>query len=134
MCVSKNRGTPKSSILIILIGCSIINHPFWATPIFGNTHILIYIHLQTSIGTKKNIGLKHRHEKMRGTHRSSTVPPFTTHPTLVLPNAPWDQQIFTLPETNQRVRPLKRGRNPKGKDRLPTPVFQVRPQSFTTPP
>ena len=30
MGVSKNRGTPKSSILI---GFSIINHPFWGTPI-----------------------------------------------------------------------------------------------------
>ena len=29
---------PKSSILI---GFSIINHPFWGTPIFGNTHITI---------------------------------------------------------------------------------------------
>ena len=37
MGVSKNRGTPKSSISI---GFSIINHPFWGpTPIFGNTHI-----------------------------------------------------------------------------------------------
>ena len=34
--VSKNRGTPKSSILI---GFSIINHPFWGTPIFGNIHM-----------------------------------------------------------------------------------------------
>ena len=34
--VSKNRGTSKSSILI---GFSIINHPFWGTPIFGNTHL-----------------------------------------------------------------------------------------------
>ena len=33
--VSKNNGTSKSSILI---GFSIINHPFWGTPIFGNTH------------------------------------------------------------------------------------------------
>ena len=32
--VSENSGTPKSSILI---GFSIINHPFWGTPIFGNT-------------------------------------------------------------------------------------------------
>ena len=40
MGVSKNRGTPKSSILI---GFSITNHPFWGTPIFGNTHILIHI-------------------------------------------------------------------------------------------
>ena len=29
-------GTPKSSILI---GFPIINHPFWGTPIFGNTQI-----------------------------------------------------------------------------------------------
>ena len=37
--VSKNSGTPNSSILI---GFSIINHPFWGTTIFGNTHIYIY--------------------------------------------------------------------------------------------
>jgi len=36
MGVSKNRGTPKSSILI---GFSIVNHLFWGTPIFGNTHM-----------------------------------------------------------------------------------------------
>ena len=34
--VSKNSDTPKSSILI---GFSIIYHPFWGTPILGNTHI-----------------------------------------------------------------------------------------------
>ena len=34
--VSKNSGTPKSSILI---GCSIINHPFWGTLIFGNPDV-----------------------------------------------------------------------------------------------
>ena len=37
MDVSENSGTPKSSILI---GFSIINHPFWGTPIFGNTQML----------------------------------------------------------------------------------------------
>ena len=36
MDVSENRGIPKSSILI---GFSTINHSFWGTPIFGNTHI-----------------------------------------------------------------------------------------------
>ena len=36
--VSENRGSPKSSILI---GFSIINHPFWDTPIFGNIHLFI---------------------------------------------------------------------------------------------
>ena len=38
MDVSENSGTPKSSILV---GFSIINHPFWGTPIFGNSHISI---------------------------------------------------------------------------------------------
>ena len=38
MGVSKNNGTPKSSILI---GFSIINHPFWGTPIFGNIHMFL---------------------------------------------------------------------------------------------
>ena len=36
MGVSKNNGTPKSSILT---GFSMINHPFWSTPIFGNSHL-----------------------------------------------------------------------------------------------
>ncbi len=38
---SRNLGKPpKSSILIRF---SIINHPFWGTPIFGNTHIIIFL-------------------------------------------------------------------------------------------
>ena len=39
MGVSENSGAPKSSILI---GFSVINHPFWGTPIFGNTHMDSY--------------------------------------------------------------------------------------------
>ena len=42
MDVSKNRCTPKSSILI---GFSIINHLFWGTLIFGNIHIMIILGL-----------------------------------------------------------------------------------------
>ena len=42
MGISKNIGTPKSSILI---GFSIINHPFWGTPLFGNTHIYIIYYI-----------------------------------------------------------------------------------------
>ena len=38
MGVSENGGTPKASILI---GFSIINHPFWGTPIFGNTQMVM---------------------------------------------------------------------------------------------
>ena len=38
MGVAENRGTPKS---FILIGFSIMNHPFWGIPIFGNTHMFL---------------------------------------------------------------------------------------------
>ena len=44
--VSKKGGTPKSSILI---GISIINHPFWGTPIFGNTHHFTIISLSCKL-------------------------------------------------------------------------------------
>ena len=48
MDVSENNGTPKSSILI---GFSIINHPFWGTPIFGNTDIDVT--LKEQVNTKE---------------------------------------------------------------------------------
>ena len=41
MVISKNRGKPPNSS--ILIGFSIINHPFWGTPIFGNTPMDLYL-------------------------------------------------------------------------------------------
>ena len=53
MGVSLNGGTPKSSILI---GFSIINHPFWGTTIFGNTHILSLIeHMYEKQETSSNM-------------------------------------------------------------------------------
>ena len=36
--VSKNRGF-YPQIIPILIGFSIISHPFWDIPVFGNTHV-----------------------------------------------------------------------------------------------
>ena len=51
MDVSENSGTPKSSLLI---GFSIINHPFWGTPIFGNTHITS-TWLKTHLGPSWNL-------------------------------------------------------------------------------
>ena len=41
--VPKNRGTPKSWILIEF---SITNHPFWGTPIFGNTQYCMHCDVQ----------------------------------------------------------------------------------------
>ena len=38
MGVSENSGTVKSSIFI---GFSLINHPFWGTPIFGTPHTAV---------------------------------------------------------------------------------------------
>ena len=54
MGVSKNNGTPKSSIVI---GFSIINHLFWGTPIFENIHIFTYIY--------------NKHQPMKGNMQSS---------------------------------------------------------------
>ena len=51
--VSENVGTPKSSILI---GFSIINHPFWGTPIFGNTQ-------QGFLGWQKNPDTSRWHDQ-----------------------------------------------------------------------
>ena len=53
--VSKNNGTPKSSILI---GFSIINHPFWDTPIFGNIRIspaFMFVLRWTRMGSRGRI-------------------------------------------------------------------------------
>ena len=46
MVVSWNGGTPKSSSLI---GVSIINHPFWGTPIYGTIHIYTYTYTYTYV-------------------------------------------------------------------------------------
>ena len=43
--VSWNRGTPKSSILVV----SIINHPFGDTPTYGNPHIVGINHTSPQI-------------------------------------------------------------------------------------
>ena len=60
--VSKNNGTPKSSILK---GFSIINHPFEGTPIFGDTHLysLLAILCHPCVGNAAPVPLgkvKHR--------------------------------------------------------------------------
>ena len=52
MVVSENNGTPKSSILI---GFSIINHPIWGTPIFGNTHIQYWVQWGIKASTAKTV-------------------------------------------------------------------------------
>ena len=44
--VSENSGTPKSSTLI---GFSIINHPSWGTPIFGNTQVFSGSNFNTTV-------------------------------------------------------------------------------------
>ena len=49
MGVSKNSGIPKSSILI---GFSLINHPFWGTTIFGSIHNMRKDFLHEKLGRK----------------------------------------------------------------------------------
>ena len=51
----QDSGSPKSSILI---GFSIINHPFWGTPIFGNTHMQDYDWCRIHTRDTQNDGLR----------------------------------------------------------------------------
>ena len=51
MGVSVNGGTPKTSILI---GFSLINHPFGGTPIFGNT--CMFEHTKTNFWIPFKVG------------------------------------------------------------------------------
>ena len=53
MDVSENSGTPKSSMLI---GLSIINHPFWGTPNSGNTHMNMHVENHDLQGRKFTSG------------------------------------------------------------------------------
>ena len=84
MGVSKNRGTPKSSILIRF---STVNHPFWDTPILGNTHILshsIFYQFFNAFEKKKthskwSIG-KHRYKRI--STKETTNPSDLGHPIL----------------------------------------------------
>ena len=46
-----NGGIPKSSILR---GFSIMNHPFWGTSIFGNTHMLVGVFLRCGLRFKQS--------------------------------------------------------------------------------
>ena len=63
--VSKNRGTPKSSILI---GFSIINHPFWGTPIYGNIFWLKHLHETTAFLQRRGTGMKYDMKGKGATH------------------------------------------------------------------
>ena len=56
-------GTPKSSMLI---GFSIINHPFWGTAIVGNAHMDIFAGEISSAHLKKkhpDLGSQFRRKK-----------------------------------------------------------------------
>ena len=68
--VSKNRGTPKSSILI---GFSIINHPFWGTTIFGNIHLVLPIHLRGRLRRHLVLGASSADNFSRRTSLSSST-------------------------------------------------------------
>ena len=51
---------PKSSILI---GFSIINHPFWGTPIFGNTHFGHFGHFTFNTPWEISLYLMRQHRR-----------------------------------------------------------------------
>ena len=81
--VSKNSGTPKSSILI---GFSLINHPFWGkTPYFWfNTHVSKKLWVSLWLGFFR-VGLQsHRWTKVWGEAFREN------------PSVPWQQNSYGL--------------------------------------
>ena len=76
MDVSENSGTPKSSILI---GFSIIIHPFWGTPIFGNIHIFatkcFYQHVVSPPATPQPTTRPRRHGHLEAPHSAPWIVP-----------------------------------------------------------
>ena len=67
MAVSIKNGTPKSSILT---GFSIINHPFWGTPIFGNNYSYPYNTAEKHLAIQQLRTLRTPH----GTHTQLSQP------------------------------------------------------------
>ena len=63
---------PKSSILI---GFSIINHPFWGTPIFGNTHIAKKCSLPRNLFTIKRFLEAEKQPKLHDSVATSLIDP-----------------------------------------------------------
>ncbi len=61
MGVSKNRGV-SPQIIHLFIGFSIINHPFWGTPIFGNTQIIKSIHVFCDVNIRHSMPLETSHD------------------------------------------------------------------------
>ena len=118
MGVSKNRGTPKSSILI---GFSIINHPFWGTIIFGNTHMQVRQVLGIIISSNVS-GTKFHHPSLscqtsgmnvdfsgakKGSHELQVVTSYSTNQLYATPKLkttlsyayhPWDERYIYLHE------------------------------------
>ena len=65
MGVSKNNGTPKSSILINR-AFHYFHHPFWGTPIFGNIHIQLGMNASmVTFGHFSPEGSDEKHGKIR---------------------------------------------------------------------
>ena len=75
--VSKNNGAPKSSIWI---GFSVINHPFWGIPIFGNTHAFDPIWIKTrDLWCRCHIGNRRRKCRNRRLYRCCDGNPKVWH-------------------------------------------------------
>ena len=95
MSVSLNGGTLKSSILI---GFSIINHPFWGYHYFWETPIYIYICIYIYRYSKDSLG---------------NMDPPQTFGGLRTPTDPWNQlmsplQLDRLPRPNNRYKKVTR--------------------------
>ena len=94
--VSKNRGTPKSSILI---GFSIITHPFGGTPISGNTH-LKHLNIRVSLSEHSTFNIFSTCSTFSRSHFSLSIFP-KRHLDGVFPRAAGKVQRFGIQVLNK---------------------------------
>ena len=108
--VSWNRGTPKSSILV---GFSIIKHPFLGSPICGNPHMNWHVvffsdfHRQNSYWglVEKTINHSHLLEKMMRNHLGKP-PSFRWEKRCVPADFPWRNPVKTCNNLISRLKSL----------------------------
>ena len=119
MDVSKNRGgPPKSSILIRF---SNINHPFWGTSVFGNTHMKLSSHIIYRVqkplqswkwkkGASYRCQWTHKPISLQKKNLEICSMKFIHHPELV---GGWTNPLDKICSSNWIMKPSSRGINTK---------------------
>ena len=112
----KNSGTPKSSILI---GFSIINLPFWGTPILGNTLYLSWWYFPTHLQKKMFVQIGSEIPRWQ---KNKTIE--TTTQCLALDQKSWLQICLEKLKNSTKSVISTKGNQPNGVMKITTSQFK----------